>query len=220
MYKEVKKAKATLKGSLEKVVPTGNGVMIAIKSWPAQSKGGVLVPDQYRVVRDEKYITEVLAVGEHVSIVKEGDIVVCSMYSGHHIANDEKQHAKIIAETDILAHKEKRGIMMYKAETFTPGIDYVLVKLETPKEIITAAGLVVPAHVIQGDNQKQDVATLSGEIVAMGPKGEDRKPFSNVKVGAKVIFDSYVGLDLPNIEVDDDVKYRIMYVWGVLAVIG
>ena len=218
MFKEVKEAKVTLKGDLEKITPTGNGVMVAVKSWPAQSMNGVLMPDQFRAVRAEKYITEVIKVGEEVELVKPGDVVVCSMYSGHHLATKEK-HAKIVRDTDVLSFKDGEEHMNYRAETFKPGIDYILVKIETPKEIVTAAGLVVPAATIGNDHEKQDLATITAEVLAIGPNSGNRKTFSNVNVGSTIVFDSYVGLDVPNMDVMDEVKYRIMYIWDVIAVV-
>ena len=34
-----------------------------------------------------------------------------------------------------------------------------------------------------------------------------------------IVFDSYTGLDIPNMDVIDEVKYRIMYIWDVIAVV-
>lgn len=215
-YVEVKPLKLTTT-TLDNVEPTGNGVLIAVKSWPTQTAAGIIVPDGNVVIRGEKYVTEVIDVGENVSIVEKGDVVVMSMYSGHHIATDSG-HAKIIRDTDILTFK-KETTMLLHPETFTPGINYMLVKITKEKEIITDAGLVIPTSSFS-NKSKQDVATTTGEVVSIGDSNEYGKKFDNVKVGSTVIFDSYVGLDVPMADASGNTRFLVMYVESAIGVIG
>lgn len=215
-YREVKQLKVTTNDELEKVTPNPKGILVAIKSWPSQTTGGILVPDQYVMIRAEKYICEVIGVGSEVVLVEKGDVVVVSMYSGHHIVT-KTGHAKIVHEGDILNYKKTSG-MELRPETYLPGIDYILIKIFTPKDIISDAGIVVPAHKLTNDHSKQDVSTRTAEVLAVGSLTEESK-YAFVTVGTKIIFDAYVGLDLPVEDITDEFSYKIMYIWDILATV-
>lgn len=218
MLKEVQPMKVSAKTKLSKINPTGNGVMVAIKSWPSQNMSGIIVPDSYVAIRGEKYVTEVVKVGPDVDMVKPGDAVICSIFSGHHLATAEK-HAKVIRETDILVFKDKEGIMTFKPESFKPGKGYILIKIPEKVDMTTESGLFIPAATIGSDHQKQDVATVTAEVLAIGPESDLARPFTEVQIGAKVIVDSYAGLDIPQADASDGNIYRIMYMWDVIATI-
>lgn len=217
MLKEVKKMSLTAKAELDDVVPMGDNVTVVIKSWPSQSESGILAPDSYTVIRGEKYVTQVVSIGEDVKYLKEGDVAIMSMYSGHHIAT-KTGHGKIVPESEIMAFKEGEN-MILSPEKYTPGINYILVKITKEKELITESGLVVPTFSLNNDSSKQDVSTIVGEVVSFGPVNKYGKEYKQVKVGSTIIFDSYVGLDLPNMDVSGDTVYRMMYASDILGII-
>jgi len=217
MLQEVKKKKLTTKLSMDSIEPVDDLLLVTIKSWPAQTSSGLIVPDSYTVIKGEKYITEVHSVGENVKMVKPGDVVIVSMYSGHHIATSTG-FGKLIRETDIIAHKKEQN-MILAPETFLPGMNYVLVKIEKEKELVTDAGIVVPASFAGNDKSKQDVATVVAEVISVGPTNEYGKKFDQVKPGTKIVLDSYVGLDIPNMEVTDESIYRVVFSNDILGII-
>jgi len=66
---------------------------------------------------------------------------------------------------------------------------------------------------------KNDVATKTAKVLAIGPTNEYGKTYSNIKVGSVIIFDAYVGLTMNAGEVTDDAKYRIMFANDILGFI-
>ena len=214
------KRKLTTAATKEKVAPHGSKVSVVIKSWPAQSQGGLLLPDSYTVIRGEMYICKIVRIGKDVSIVKPEDTVVVSMYSGHHIATTNG-FLKVIEETDILTHKEGDG-MTVDPTTFKPGINYLLIRIEKVKELVTESGLYIPDTVSAGlsnSNSKQDVATIVATVVAKGDVNEFGKKYDTANVGDSIVIDSYSGLDIPNFDVNADAYYRVLYNNNVVATI-
>jgi co-chaperonin GroES (HSP10) len=217
MLKEVTKKSLTTDVGIEDIMPVGDKILVVIKSWPAQTLQGIIVPDSFSVIKGEKYIAEVLRVGEDITIVKKGDAVIVSMYSGHHVAT-KTGFGKIISETDIIAHK-KESNMILDPETFKPGMNYILVKITKEKEIVTEGGIVLQASMLNNDSSKQDVSTTTGEVIAIGETNEYGKKFNQVNVGTKIIFDSYVGLDLPTMEASGDTIYKVMFAQDILGIV-
>ncbi|MCK5788598.1 MAG: hypothetical protein KAH32_06345 [Chlamydiia bacterium] len=214
-----KESAKTTRKELEKVEVLDNGVLIIVKTWPAQTEGGIIGLDKYQVIRAEKLVCEVVGVGPDVTMVKVGDIVVASMYSGHHIVTNTG-HAKVLLESDILIFKENSKMLLDPSSYF-PGIDYITVKIYSPKDIVSENGIIVPAHQLSAENSKQDVATRTAEVIRVGPAGTAKKNrYDKITEGTTVVFDSYVGLDLPVSDITDKFTYKIMYIWDVLAIIN
>lgn len=210
--------KLTANAAIEKVAPHGRKLTVVIKSWPAQSEGGLIMPDSFTVIRGEMYICEVLRVGETVDIVAPGDIVVVSMYSGHHVATSNG-FLKVIEETDILTHKATSE-MISNPETFKPGINYLLIKIQKNVPMQTESGIYMPvSNSIGSSNSKQDVATTSAEIIAKGAVNKYGEEYDNAEIGDTIIIDSYAGLDIPSFDVNGDVYYRVIYNNNVVATI-
>ena len=211
----------TANTDLSEINPVDDRVLVTLKSWPKQSASGIFMPDEYVIIRGEQYITEVHKVGKDITIVKEGDVAIMSMYSGFHVTT-KTGHAKIISETDILAFKEKKEmekVKSFKPETFKPGINYILVKVFEKKTVRSDSGLITEV----GDDDafsKNDVVTKTGEVLAIGPTNEYGKKFTTIKVGSKIIFDAYVGLQMNPAEVTDPSKYIVMYAADILGTIG
>lgn len=209
--------KLTTSVGVEKVAPTPGALSVVIKSWPAQSEGGVIMPDSFTVIRGEMYICEVSRVGKGVSIVKPGSILMASMYSGHHIATSNG-FLKVISETDILMHKED-STMITRPETFKPGINYLLIKIEKAPTR-TESGLYMPAtQSLNSSNSKQDVATTVATVIAKGDVNKYGEDFDTAAVGDSVVIDSYAGLDVPTFDVTDEAMYRVIYNNAVIATI-
>jgi co-chaperonin GroES (HSP10) len=211
----------TAENDLHEIVPVGDRIVVSLKSWPSQSASGIFVPDSYTVIRGEKYVTEVVAVGEEVTIVGVGDIVIISMYSGHHITT-KTGHAKIIKETDIFTFKAKKDMetpLSYRPETFQPGYNYIMVELDKKKEVFTDGGILVETG-DDGAFSQNDVTTKTATVVAIGPVNEYGKQFEAVKVGARVIFDAYVGMALNATTTEDEGRYRVMFTSDVLAFVN
>lgn len=206
--------------SIEQIKPVGNNIVVRLKAWPAQSQNGVFVSDSYTVIRGEMYVTEIVAVGEDVKIVKAEDVAILSMYSGHHVTT-QSGHSKIISESDILIYKSKEDMdkpQAFDPATFNPGINYVLVKVEKPREIKTDGGILLSQQ-SDGAFSKNDVVTKTGNILAFGKTNEYGKKYKQAKVGSKIIFDSYVGLKLNVTDVADPDEYLVMLSNDILATV-
>ena len=208
----------TAENALNEIHPVGNKVMVSLKSWPTQSSGGIFVPGSYTVIRGEKYIAEIEEVGEEVKLIEKGDMVVLSMYSGHHITT-KTGHAKIVTESDVIIYKKKENMetpLSYHPETFKPGINYILVEINRPKEHMTDSGIITST----GNDtafSNNDVVTKSGTVLAIGPTNEYGKAFDKVEIGSKIIFDAYVGMPLNATTTEDEGKYMVMFAADVLA---
>lgn len=210
----------TAENDLHEVKPVGDRILISLKSWPSQSSAGLFVPDSYTVIRGEKYIAEIEDIGEDVTMVGVGDMVIISMYSGHHITT-KTGHAKIIKEADIFTFKSKEDMetpLSYRPETFKPGINYIMVKVDKKKEVLTEGGILVETG-DDGAFSQNDVTTKTATVVGIGPTNEYGKQFDAVKVGARVIFDAYVGMALNATTTEDEGLYRVMFAADVLAFI-
>lgn len=207
----------TTQGKKTDLVPTSKKIVAVIKSWPAQSVGGIIMNEHYTVIRADKHIVEVLSVADDVTTVAPGDIAIVDAIAGSHVAAGDG-HVKIYPETSILAFKHD-NLMLLSPETFIPGMDYMTVKVPVPKEEVTDAGVIVPISMEIKERSKRDVATLSAEIVALGPFSDMTKRYADLEIGDEVILDSYVGLDLPNLAVSGEDIYKIVYRFDVLATV-
>lgn len=208
----------TALNDLDEINAVGDRIVVALKAWPAQSAGGIFVPDSYVVIRGEQYITEVVSVGEKVSVVKVGDVAVVSMYSGHHITT-QTGHAKIISESDIFAYKSKESMEKNKSfspETFNPGINYILVENLKRKSVKSEAGLIVEVGEDSAFNTI-DVATKTAVIKAVGQLNEHGYLPAGVGVGSLIVVDAYVGTYMNSGDVSESEKYSIMNVNDILG---
>lgn len=212
LVRSMKNAKnLTANNNMGQIHPVGDRVLIQLKAWPSQSAEGIFVPDSYTIIRGEQYIAQVVEAGPEATIVSKGDVVVSSMYSGHHITT-KSGHAKIISETDILAYKKEEKEMKHLSfdpKTFIPGMNYILVKLIEKKTIKTKSGII--SSVGEDDPfSKNDVVTKTAEVIALGPINEYGKKFAGVEKGSTVILDAYVGIEMNPSEISSDDKYRVM----------
>jgi co-chaperonin GroES (HSP10) len=211
----------TANNNLEDIIPVGDRIVVALKAWPSQSKSGIFMPESYTVVRAEQYVTEVVAIGEDVTLVEKGDVVVVSMYSGHHVTT-KTGHAKIITEGDVLNFKkaaEMQKLQSFNPKTFQPGINYILVELIEKKTITKESGIITQV----GEDDKfntTDVVTKTAKVIAIGPVNEYGKKYNQVKVGSVIIFDAYVGIPMNATDVDEAAKYKIMFSNDVLGIIN
>jgi co-chaperonin GroES (HSP10) len=211
----------TARNSLESIKPAGSRVLITLKSWPSQSAGGIFVPDSYAVIRGEKYIGEVHEVGEDVKLVAKGDVIIFSMFSGYHVTTTTG-HAKLLDESNILLYKTKAEMEATKSFdpiTFKPGINHILIEVFKRGEQTTASGLLIE----QGEDtaiSNNDAVTKSGRIISIGETNDYGKQYNGAGVGAVIVFDSYVGIDVNSNDITDADKYKLMLGQHVLAVIS
>ena len=203
---------------MEQVKPNMNRAVIALKAWPAQSANGIFMPESYTIIRGELYIAEAVAVGPKCSLLSEGDAVILSMYSGHHITT-KGGHAKIIADSDVLLYKSKAEMektQSYDPKTFTPGINYILIEMIERKTIKTDGGIIVET----GDDEafnKVDVATKSAKIISMGITNEYGTKYDESVIGKTIIIDAYVGLPMNASDIADSEKYKVILSNDILA---
>jgi len=210
----------TANNDLNEVVPVGDRIVVSLKAWPAQSVNGLFMPESYTVIRGEMYTTEVKAVGSDVTIVKKGDIIIVSMYSGYHITT-KTGHAKIISQADILIHKTKEQMekdQSFDPKTFKPGINFILVEMIEKKQVKTKSGIITEMGEDDALN-KNDVATKTAIVLAKGPIDKFGKKYKEVNVGSTIIMDAYVGIVLNTSDVSDEAKYRIMLSNDILGYI-
>lgn len=212
----------TAQNELSAIKPAGDRILVTLKSWPAQSAKGIFVPDSYTVIRGEKYIAEVYDVGESVTLVAIGDVVVFSMFSGYHVTT-KSGHAKLLEESNILLYKSKAQMKTdnssFDPSTFTPGTNHILVEVFKRGEKITKSGLIVE----RGDDSafsNNDAVTKSGRIISIGEVNDFGKQYNNTEVGAVVVFDSFVGIDVNTNDVTDVDRYKLMLGQHVLATIS
>jgi len=221
MGKVMTASNLTSEVKVAQIRPNKGRVLVTIKSWPAQSQGGVFLGVASSIIRGEQYITEVEAVGPDVSIVKPGDVVISSMYSGFHISTSDGQ-VKIINESDILALKPAQDMAevgAFKPETFIPGINYMLVKVVNETEKVTDSGIVTNVDSINKEI-KNDYSTKVCTVISVGDTNEYGKTFTLPKVGDSTIVDSFVGLKMNNMDVLNKDEYKIMYIFDVLGFVG
>jgi len=211
-------ANLTADVSLESIVPSKGKVLISIKSWPAQSAEGIFISESYAVIRNNKYVAEVLQAGEGVRIVKKGDVITLSAFAGHHVATTHG-HAKIINNTDILTIKKQADMTKgdaFKPETFSPGINYALVRIKNIKEQETESGIIVST---QTELSKNDAITKTAEVLSVGSRNDYGKGFTKPEVGSRVIIDNFVGDRLNDTVTDPEFEYRVIYIFDVLGYI-
>jgi len=218
MTKVLTAANLTSRVKLEQIEPSKGRVLVTIKSWPAQSQGGVFLGTAASIIRGEQYVTIVEAVAPDVTIVKVGDIVITSMYSGNHVAITDGQ-VKMLHETDILTYKPAQDMKQAKAfdpATFTPGINYILVKLADETEVTTASGIVTNVESVNKQS-KTDAASKVAEVIAVGAQNENSKGYTPPVVGSHIILDSFVGLKMNSSDIMDKDEYRVMYIFDILG---
>jgi len=209
-------ANLTTKTRLVKIVPAKGKVLMKIKAWPAQSHEGIFAPNDYIIVRGEKYIAEVLRVGEDVTAFKAGQIITASMYAGYHVATADG-HAKILVDTDILTFKENKNmedVNAFDPKTFNPGINFVLLELDDKKEEKTAAGIIVNTARQQSKN---DAITRTAKVLKIGDQNEYGSKYSMPKVGEEVIIDNFVGDRLNDVTTISQKEYRVVFVFDILG---
>jgi co-chaperonin GroES (HSP10) len=216
-----KETKISAFSEVKSIRPVSNRLVAEIKTWPAQSEGGLFVTDSYSVVRAEQYITTIGEVGPDVSLVKKGDMAIVSMYSGHHIKTAPgSPKIKIIYDTDILAYKTEEDMITtdkFNPATFKPGINYILVQLEEESEIVSESGLITKT---KGMTQsKNDVATMIGKIITLGVINKHCVACEAAVVGDHIVFDSFVGLELASYDISGSTKYRVMAADSILGVL-
>lgn len=203
-------------GMADNISPARGRLVVKLLRWPSQSGGGILMTDNYTMVRAEQYITEVIKIGAGTSSAEVGDLVIVSMYSGHHL-HTKNDKLKVIQESDIVAFmKDPKEGARFDPETYTPGIGYVLVKFGEVLENVTAAGVI---HGEVKTTSKADVATVSAEIVALGAPGEYQEVFDELSIGDTVVFESYVGLPLASLDITSKITYKVLYAFDVLGVV-
>jgi co-chaperonin GroES (HSP10) len=210
----------TANNNLDEIFPVADRIVVSLKAWPAQSIKGIFMPESYTVIRGEMYVTEVVAVGPEVTLVEKGDVVIVSMYSGHHVTT-KTGHAKIISEGDILNFKKAavmKKTLSFDPKTFEPGINYILIELIEKKTVRSAAGIIMEMGEDDAMNTT-DVATKTGKVLAVGPVNEFGKKHEKINVGSIIIFDAYVGIPMNAAEVTDSEKYRIMFGNDILGYI-
>lgn len=200
--------------------PVGDRILVTLKAWPSQSVNGIFMPESYTIIRGSLYVTEVVAVGEDVSLVGPGDVVIVSMYSGHHVTTTTG-HAKFISESDILIYKtaaDMKKNLSFDPKTFNPGVNYILVELIEKKTVRSNGGVILEVGDDEAAN-KMDVATKTATVLAIGPVNEYGKKFSKVSVGSVIVLDAYVGTPMNTAEVNDANKYLIMLGADVLGTV-
>jgi co-chaperonin GroES (HSP10) len=210
----------TAKNDLSEIRAVGDRIVVTLKSWPAQSMNGVFMPESYTVIRGNMYVTEVVSIGSDVTLVKAGDVIVVSIYSGFHITT-KTGHAKIISESDVLIFKSKKEMDTNKSfnpKTFKPGINNILVEMIERKQVVTASGIIseVGEDDVFNDN---DVVTKSAKILAVGPTNDYGKDYKDVGIGSVIIIDSFVGNNLNTSDISDDSKYRVLLSTDILGYI-
>lgn len=211
----------TANNNLDEIIPVGDRIVVSLKAWPAQSVKGIFMPESYTVIRGQMYVTEVVAVGSEVKLVEKGDVVIVSMYSGHHVTT-KTGHAKIISEGDILNYKkaaDMKKTLSFDPKTFCPGVNYILIELIEKKTVKSEAGIIME----MGDDDAMnttDVATKTAKVIAVGPVNEFGKKYEEITVGSVIIFDAYVGIPMNAAEVTDSEKYRIMFGNDILGYIS
>jgi co-chaperonin GroES (HSP10) len=203
--------------NLTSVRPAKGRILIGIKVWPAQSIGGIFVAESYTVIRNNKYIAEVLEIGEGVTCVKKGHAVTVTAFAGYHVAT-KTGHAKIVSDTDILSSKENLNmneINAFAPESFKPGINYLLVKIKNIKENVTDSGIVVSTGVQQSKN---DAITRVAEVVAVGDLNDYGKQYAPApKVGTNAIIDNFVGDRVNDVDTDPGYEYKVIYIFDILG---
>lgn len=106
----------------------------------------------------------------------------------------------------------------FDPKTFKPGIDYILIEVFKRGEQVTKSGLLIE----QGEDSaisNNDAATKSGRIISVG-ETSNYKQYKGADVGAVIIFDSFVGLDVNTNDVTDVDKYKLILGKDVLATIS
>ena len=212
----MKKAKnITASIDVKDITPTADRTLIKLKSWPAQNAAGIFSLDATTVIRNEMYVAESITSTKY----NKGDILITSMYSGYHVTT-KTEHAKIIWHSDVLMFKSKKEMdknLSFEPETFTPGLDYILVKIKNKTEVKTDGGIIVDLEGSE-EQSKNDSITKIAEVVSIG-ETKETKVGHDVKVGDKVIIDNFVGLPMNQSTTKPEYEYRIMYHFDILGFI-
>jgi co-chaperonin GroES (HSP10) len=206
----------TAKVSLSQIEPTKGKVLIAIKAWPGQSHDGILYPATHTIIRGEKYLAEVLAVGEGVLVYEKGFIITVSMYSGYHVATSDG-HAKLVSDTDILTFKNSKNmneVNAFNPATFEPGINLALLAITNAKEEKTAAGIIVNTARAESKN---DAITKIGKVLKVGETNDYGKQFTLPTVDSTVIIDGHVGDRLNDSVTQNEIEYRVVMIFDILG---
>ena len=201
--------------------PVDDRMVIRIKSWPGQYASGIFVPESSTVIRNELYVAEILKAGPEAKKIGVDSMILVSMYSGYHIHTKEDL-VKIISETDILAFKKVTSMKAqpsFDPKTFKPGINNILVKVKINDMQVSDSGLVTGLGDIDPIS-KNDAPTQVAEVLAIGPQNEFGKKYKGVKKGSHIVIDSYVGIEIPKIDVKESVIYKIMLSTDVLGYVN
>lgn len=217
--------KEEVKIDAEKVTPIPGKLLVAIKAWPAQSESGIFMPESHTIIRGELYVTEVIKSNIIGNEYKRGDIIIVSMYSGQHI-NSEGVKAKIISEGDILMFKTKENMdkdKSFEPKTFTPGVNYMLVREENGKEVKTKGGIIISKG-SQESALKNDYVTKVSEVIK---KGKEKKIegmnissyFGAIDINDTIITDTFVGIPMNQGNITPKYTYNIMYIFDAIALL-
>ena len=223
MEKTIKKTAKNLTSKIKvsQIRPNTGRVLVSLKSWPAQTAGGVIMSEGATVIRGEHYVSEVEAVGDGVKLVSEGDIVILSMFSGYHVATTDG-HAKIIHDTDILTYKKKQQMNTlnnFRPESFEPGYNYLLIKMAQKKENKTKAGIITDIDGV-APQQKNEAATTTAEVLKVGKIHEESAEKGEVpNIGDHIVIDSFIGMKLNDTDVNPKEEYKIIYAFDILGFI-
>ena len=104
--------KNTMEGTIVKVRPLSDKVLVEVLEAEEKTKGGIILPD---TAKEEKTEGKVISVGSGKVLesgkvqpveVKKGDRVIFGKYAGDEILIDGKKH-KVLKESEILAIFEK-----------------------------------------------------------------------------------------------------------------
>ena len=208
----------TTKTELESITPASGRVLIAIKTWPAQNQDGIFVPDSYTVIRNNKYIAEVIAVGENVLTYKVGHVVTISSFAGYHVAT-KTGHGKIVSDTDILTFKNIENMndtAGFKPETFNPGINFMLVEFDAKKEQTTDSGIVVNTA---REQSKNDTISMVGKVLKVGDVNDYGKTLQLPLTDDIVVLDGHVGDRVNDTSVNTDKEYKVVHIGDILGYI-
>ena len=86
----------------EQIKPMPGRVLVRKAEKAEKSAGGIILPETHRALSQ---LGEVVTVGEKVEVLKRGDVVVFSIYSGAPCiaATDAAEDLLFVRETDVLA---------------------------------------------------------------------------------------------------------------------
>ncbi|KAF5743116.1 20 kDa chaperonin chloroplastic [Tripterygium wilfordii] len=206
----VVKAATVVAPKFTSIKPTGDRVLVKIKTVEEKTDGGILLPTS---AQSKPQGGEVVAVGEGKTLgktkvdisVKTGTQVVYSKYAGTELEFNGSNHL-ILKEDDIVGILETEDIKDLK-----PLNDRVLIKVAEAEEK-TAGGLLLT----EATKDKPSIGT----VIAVGPGPLDeegnRKPFP-ISQGSTVLYSKYAGNDFKGSDGSNYIALRVSDVMAVLS---